>query len=139
MSTKVIRVLVFCMIIWCDRQRWKSAEDATSPPKDMFRTFPNQIVSFPVETLLTILLMSSALILEIHILSGQAYSFFPKEYNFHVFLFKPSLYGVTALYPGKLTTWEFHGRFPFLLIGCFMPLVDFASDIGTAGKGSIIR
>ena len=50
-----------------------------------------------------------------------------------------SLYGVSSLLPGKPTTWKIKGFFPFLAIGCIMPLVDFASDIATAGMCSRIK
>ena len=50
------------------------------------------------------------------------------------FSVQPIFYGVRALIPGKPTNIKLGGIYPFLLIGCLMPLVDFASDIGTAGE-----
>ena len=47
-----------------------------------------------------------------------------------------AFYGVKALMPRQPTNVNLCGKFPFLLIGCLMPLVDLASDIGTAGKRS---
>ena len=56
--------------------------------------------------------------------------------NYNFYTFQPSFYGVAALLPGKPTTLKLRGKFPFLLLSCLMPLVDFASDIGTAGTRS---
>ena len=40
--------------------------------------------------------------------------------------------------PGKPTNVKVFGTFPFLLLACVMPLVDFVSDIATAGRRSTI-
>ena len=50
------------------------------------------------------------------------------------FSVQPVFYGVRALIPGKPTNLKFFGTFPFLILGCLMPLIDFVSDIGTAGR-----
>ena len=46
---------------------------------------------------------------------------------------EPPFYCVPALLPGKPVTVRLFGCFIFLGIACFMPLVDFVSDILTAG------
>ena len=52
---------------------------------------------------------------------------------------EPPLYAVPALLPGKPVTVKLGGCFIFLGIACFMPFVDFVSDIFTAGTVQTLK
>ena len=45
----------------------------------------------------------------------------------------PWYYNPNVFLPGRLTAYTIFGMFPFLAIGRFIPIIDFISDIASAG------
>ena len=47
---------------------------------------------------------------------------------------EPWVYRSKKLLPGAPSTIELKKKFPFLAIGRFLPIIDFLSDVGSAGS-----